>query len=587
MLNFLWGMVSLPRAVSCARAFGNVEQTQQRVLLRVIRDNQRSVFGKEHGFACMRTAQDFIAKVPIATYDSYVPYVERIMRGEAMVLTREPVFALEPTSGSASPSKYIPYTLPLLRQFQNGIAPWIVDLFLHRPGLMAGSAYWSITPVRRGMRKTSGGVPVGLKDDSGYFGALAQRLIGCMRAVPAEVAEIDDMQSFRYVTLLFLLKDKALSLISVWNPTFLKLLLQPMVGWAPSLLADLSLGMVNPPGTIREDLRKKLRKALGMNSGRARELKSIFDRWYTRGSTIAGTQSMYQEIWPCVSLISCWTDGAAARFVQDVRAFFPRVEIQPKGLLATEGFVSFPSYAASGAVLAITSHFFEFIEVDGCAAHDEGRHIEPKLAHQLQLGKTYSVVVTTAGGLCRYRLCDTIEVTGFVKASPLIRFKGKQDCVSDLCGEKLHEYHVGEVLKEAFTCFQITPQFFLMAPGSDGGKERSYVLFLQLLASLPVAKAVLGELGLYIDTKLQENYHYHLCRELGQLQSLRIFLIPATVDPAREYLLYYHAQGQRLGQIKIPVLDKSLVWEKVFQGNLIESRRISEEATQHMLPRTC
>ena len=47
-------------------------------------------------------------------------------------------------------------------------------------------------------------------------------------------------------------------------------------------------------------------------------------------------------IWPRLALISCWTDAAAGQFLPQLRELFPTIEIQPKGLLATEAFVSFP-----------------------------------------------------------------------------------------------------------------------------------------------------------------------------------------------------------------------------------------------------
>ena len=116
---------------------------------------------------------------------------------------------------------------------------------------------------------------------------------------------------------------------------------------------------------------------------------------------------------------------------------FPGVEIQPKGLLATEAFVTIPF--AGRHPLAIRSHFFEFLEGD-----------RPRMAHQVEPGGIYSVVVTTGGGLYRYRLEDRVEVTGFVGRTPSLRVLGKEGHVSDLRGEKLHESFVAGALERAF-----------------------------------------------------------------------------------------------------------------------------------------
>ena len=70
------------------------------------------------------------------------------------------------------------------------------------------------------------------------------------------------------------------------------------------------------------------------------------------------------RIWPRLGLISCWGDAHAALHLDELRRSFPGVEIQPKGLLATEAFVTIPF--DDRTPLAIRSHFFEFLP--------EGRH---------------------------------------------------------------------------------------------------------------------------------------------------------------------------------------------------------------------
>ena len=100
----------------------------------------------------------------------------------------------------------------------------------------------------------------------------------------------------------------------------------------------------------------------------------------------------------------------------------PRVHIQPKGLLATEAIVTLPFRCLTP--LAVRSHFFEFLR--------DGR---PYLAHQLVPGEVYSVVVTTGGGLYRYRLEDKVQVNGFVERTPSLAFLGKEDHLRILWAE--------------------------------------------------------------------------------------------------------------------------------------------------------
>lgn len=168
--NALWLAGCVQEAARFARATRQVRLVQERVLLGIVRANRDTDFGREHGFSDIRAAHEFQARIPVRSYDEYTPYIDRLAAGAVSVLTREPVRLFEPTSGSASATKLIPYPVSLQREFQRGIQPWIADLFLHRPDLMRGQAYWSVSPATSSNRRTSGGIPIGFEDDSYYVG---------------------------------------------------------------------------------------------------------------------------------------------------------------------------------------------------------------------------------------------------------------------------------------------------------------------------------------------------------------------------------------------------------------------------------
>ena len=96
------------------------------------------------------------------------------------------------------------------------------------------------------------------------------------------------------------------------------------------------------------------------------------------------------------------------------------------------------------------SHFFEFVDDSG-AVHR---------VHELRAGQTYEVVVTTAGGLWRYRLRDSVRVTGFIGQTPALQFLGRNGNVSDLFGEKLSEAFVTETIHETLATLEIHPKLF-------------------------------------------------------------------------------------------------------------------------------
>src|SRR5205814_7909402 len=101
---------------------------------------------------------------------------------------------------------------------------WIFDLFRHQPSLMCGRHYWAISPLAQRREVTAGGVPVGL-DDAAFLGWFGRWVHRAVMAVPSDVGRAADMESCRRATLDHLVHCPDLRLISVWNPSFLTLLL--------------------------------------------------------------------------------------------------------------------------------------------------------------------------------------------------------------------------------------------------------------------------------------------------------------------------------------------------------------------------
>jgi hypothetical protein len=478
-------------------SMGDIERTQARKLAQIVNQNLKTDFGRRFDFSKIKSLADFRSAVPITTYEDYEDYVGQIADGREGVLTRDKVLMLEPTSGSTSPSKFIPYTASLKKEFQAGIFPWLYDLLSKRSELTKGSFYWSITPASHQQERTSGGIPIGFGDDGAYFTDEQKVLISQLSAVPFDVAQIQDIEEFRRQTLTHLTSNKDLAFISVWNPTFLSLLLRPLKN----------------PG----------------------------------------------EIWPNLSLISSWADGNAAHYVKDIARLFPNVEIQPKGLIATEGFISLPLTGYEGSALSTNSHFFEFM-------NPENKR-DVKLAHEIETGKEYEVILTTGGGFYRYNLEDVVRVVGFKDKCPMLRFVGRNNGVSDLFGEKLNELHVARALSQVFQHYAIAPSFFMMAPDKTDKQEvPSYTLFIESKTELDV-----GAVSADLDTLLQENYHYRYCRKLGQLEKPKVFLIEENPERSASdiYLEESRLRGKKIGNVKPAALSSQLSWSKKFKGRFL------------------
>lgn len=541
--NTLW-LISMRKEMQrFVEALNYVRESQEQLLLTTLGKNQNTEYGRKYGFSQIKSISDYQQAVPLSSYDDYLPYIERIGEGHKAVLTAERVLLLEPSSGTVSATKYIPYTAELKQEFQRGIYPWLVDTYSNHSGLLSGSSYWSITPPNTPFLRTSGGIPIGFEEDSSYLGAVAEVLLRRIFPVPSEIKEIGNIDAFRYITLLFLLKASDLTLLSVWNPTFLMLLLEPLHSWKDLLIADLAAGRIHPPENVSPNLCAGLARKLGRHPQRAKELNALFP-------SLSGDN--YSAIWPRLSLISCWADGNAAPYVNQIRKMFPLANIQGKGLLATEGIVTIPYSLAGGNILAVRSHFYEFIDKD-----DQ----QIKTAWELEEGKYYSVVLTTGGGFYRYRLLDLVKVTGFYKQCPLFSFIGKEEKVSDYFGEKLHEHFVAEVTGRLLVQYDLQPKFYMVAPEEQDGKV-CYVLFVEPAATGETSRWV--SLVNALDEKLKENFHFAYCRKLGQLGATQLFIIQNR--GAETYLAECRRRGQKLGNIKPAVLHAGKGWANKFRG---------------------
>ncbi len=475
LLNAAWMASCAPEAWRFGRACRDVAGTQTRLLAETLHANRDTWFGRAYDFARLQTPADYRRAVPLATADDFDDAVRRIGDGEANVLTAEPVVLLEPTSGSTGGEKLIPFTATRLRQLQCAVAVWVYDLFRHRPAVRRGRAYWSISPALGGPRRSPGGIPIGFDSDSAYLGTLERFALRRLLAVPDGVSRIADIDAFRTTTLDHLKRARDLSLISVWSPTFLT-----------ALLADLD------------------RPA--------------------------------RDLWPWLTLVSCWADASSAAYIPELRALMPGVELQPKGLLATEGVVSVPLVGYDGAALAIRSHVFEFLADDGTVYW----------SHELDVGGRYEIVLTTGGGLYRYRLRDLVECVGRVERCPLVRFIGKADRTCDLVGEKLGEPFVRDVLD------RLGVSGFAMLVPIDA-RPPHYRLYCDARGVLDTAT---------LDAALAANPHYRYARGLGQLGPPEIH---ATVSGWASYERSCLARGVRAGNVKATALDSWLGWPAIFK----------------------
>ena len=538
--NLAWFLACLPGTLAFLYATVFPRAAQRRLLQGMLKRASGTQYGRQHGLGRMVNDLDAFQSHPIADYESFRPYMDTIQAGEPNVLTEDTVTILQPTSGTSAARKLIPLTAGLLRQFQAALAPWITSLYVLRPRLFLGRQYWCLSPNTLLDKAGASAVPISFPDDTEYLGTWHRWFAAQLLVAPPELSRVEDPAAFEFLTLLFLVRERNLRLLSVWHPSFLTLLLESLPRQVERLAPCLRTAALPRDLVLPDLIRTALTKRLVPDPQRATELARC----------VSGSENQLLWLWPHLQVISCWAGRDAEPLLAQLRVTFPGVMIQPKGLLATEGVVSIPWGGAGRQLAAGRSHFLEFIETEAG---------QTKRMWELRQGGIYSVVLTTAGGLYRYHLKDRVRVTGFWAGTPTLEFLGRDGLVSDVCGEKLTGDDVESALEHFSKTTGVAFQFAMAGPDRSGKIPR-YVLVLETVGNAPLPNP---EVCCHIlDELLQRNFHYAHSRRLGQLRPLQILSVRNAT------LIYQKAivrRGQRYGEVKFPPLCKTTDLADIFR----------------------
>ena len=602
--------------VSNIKSKSKIRETQVKILLEILKTNKNTEYLKifETGSQILNAENEkeliekFQNKIPIVNYEDIKEFVEKEKVGKSNVLLSDKIKLFELTSGSTSDVKYIPYTEKFLKSYMNGVFAWIYNLYQNNKRLFLGSSYWSVSPILKREAVTSGGIRVGIEDDTSYFDKVSAFFLNKLFTVPKEIKNIQNMEDFLLITAVFLLLSENLAMISVWSPSFLMILLDfieknhkvicqivKSEDLGTEFFADKNLGNKKYFQIIQKKYRKLWEKS------RSKFLINYFEKYKKNilskndktqnleiteknneneimaenknletksGNKIVENFVDYSVIWEKLSLVSCWADSDSYEiFIKLKEKLNPNkknmnLKFQGKGLMSTECIVSFPlENVKNGSVVAHNSFFYEFIQV----SDDELENRSPKLLDELELGERYCVVVTTNAGLYRYNTNDIVEITGFYHKIPIVKFIGRINNFSDIVGEKLKNSFVEKQVLTTLEENNIKGKFLLFAPVRNETEEIFYTLFLEIKKD--GRKFNWKQIENEMNSSLCKAFHYEYAYKLGQLGKVRVFLIEK--DGLKTYTAE-KSKKQKIGDIKYRLLDKNFGWENKFAGGFGE-----------------
>lgn len=492
-------------------------QAQEQTLRSILKRHADCEYGRRHGFAAVGGYDDYRARVPVVGYEDLRPCVERMLAGEPDVLVRGAASYFSTTSGSTAAPKFIPGTQQTITAGCEAILARNAYLRRDHPRAFAGPPLFVVGNMAEG--RTPAGVTLGAMTGFGY--QLAH--IGFSATpFPHALFSIKDHAARYYCILRLALAAEDLSLISVYNPSTLLLLIQTATRRWPELMADIAGGTLAVEAALPAELREELRPLLVRDRARASQLASLRD-----GGPVAW--------WPSLALLLCWKGGTLGYYLAELKRHLGALPVRDLGIVASEGMVTIPiDDATAGGVLLPDGGFVEFVPRDAGPEAARG-------AWELDAGGEYRLLLTTQGGLYRYDLEDVVRVERFERGMPVLAFLHRAGRVHSFTGEKLTEHQVTLAVRAAAESADVRLSGFTAVPHFE------LPPFYEVRAELapgPAGWLQCRRFARRLDAELAAvNVEYASKRESGRLGRATLALVaPGSFERRRHRRVTHDAQ---------------------------------------------
>jgi hypothetical protein len=354
---------------------------------------------------------------------------------------------------------------------------WMLGALRDHPRCFEHGVLTLVSPAVEG--RTPDGRPMGALSGMAY-----QRIPWLLRrqyAAPYATHLISD-PDLRYFVTMRLALARPVSTVATPNATTLIRLAETAARHSEAILRavhDGTLGIpmaeaASPSGPLATPELEAIRGRLRPDPARARALE--------RAAADAGRLTP-AACWPELALIACWLGGTAGHHARQLVDHYGDVPLRDLGLVASEGRITVPLQDGTPAgVLAVDTGFFEFVPEDRIDESDP----PVRVAHELEDGRRYYVLLSGANGLYRYDINDVVEVRGFHGSTARIAFVRKGRDMVSITGEKLHLNQLQAAIAEAQDETKLSVWQFRFIPDVDA---RRYDVLVELSGGTSEAQA--------------------------------------------------------------------------------------------------
>ena len=505
----------------------------EKVLLKILKRNKDTEIGKKYDFNTIKSINDFKNRFPITDYSYYEKYIEFMAEGKKNVLVSDNIEYFSHTSGTTGKQKLIPSTKKARLVYSKYMA-FLTNKFAHDnfkksynygKGLMIADIV--TTTYTKGNIKICSATSGGMKS--------MEKILPHMYTSPIEVMKVKDREAALYLHLLFALNHKKLLYISSVFVSNILDLLRVLEEKGDDLIKDVRKGRISSKIIIDEDIRKKLNNMLKPNVARAEFLENEFKK---------GFKCICKRIWPEFSYLLCVTGANFSIYDNKVNYYTGNVPIYSPAYAASEGMIGVnPSaYEDIKYIVLPDTVFYEFLPVNN---NDNNNTY---CIDELKQGEKYEIIITTYGGLYRYRLGDVVEVVGFYNKSPQISFLYRKNQILNMVSEKTNEEHLTKSIMNFIKKCKVNIIDYTTMPDNSitPGRYIVYIEFKENISSKDIAN-----FERVLDNELQNaNLAYGRFRKSRRLDRLKVIsLEKGTFELVKEKLF---SKGISKNQVKIP-----------------------------------
>ncbi|MBP3697138.1 MAG: GH3 auxin-responsive promoter family protein [Clostridia bacterium] len=416
----------------------NAVSKQKKVLMKLMKDNKTTVYGKANGFDKVKSIEDYQNIVPLSRYADYEDYVWRMADGEKGLITNRLIRRFTESSGSTGRSKLVPLS---------GWAEWCCQCFsFSAPVGCAVKYFWrkgklippqkSMLTAEVGSRKLKGGRTLSCLSSIPLLNI--KPFVSLFNTTPKEVMFHDEDidMDMHYAKLRFALQHSDVSCMGTIFITTLESMFFYMENNWQMLCDDIEKGIINENVRMPDDIRTKLSKKLKPNPKRAEELRAEFRKGFD-------DEPIIPRIWKDCGWMYGMGTGALSLYAKKLRRYIGNdMPIHYLGYAATEALMAVPIELDSFEYVMLPQNgFYEFLPLDA----PEGTR--PLTISEVEVGKEYELILTNMSGFYRYRIEDVVKVTGFYYESPKVTFCYRLNQIANISGEKINQMAFDEIVE--------------------------------------------------------------------------------------------------------------------------------------------